>query len=195
MLCRHYAKLRTLSAILMRPITTIIPFIIIGLLSFDRQNKTGKQLFEKHCSPCHGPNIALTGPPFQNIRNDYGLDWTLKWVKDNQALIKQKDPKAVYIYYAYNMALQPAFHNLSNADIIKILDYVDTFAIDSSQYSHRKLSDMEKQKIIEEEDDRLKRQSDDLHRIFEKDSIDTSNYKDAMWPKKRTTSRLQKNGT
>lgn len=179
----------------MRHLTTILPLIILGLLSFDKQNKTGKQLFEKHCSTCHRPNRALIGPPFQNIRNDYGLDWTLKWVKDNQALIKQKDPKAVYIYYAYNMILQPTFHELSNAEIKKILDYVDTFAIDTSQYGHRKLSDMEKHIIIKEDEDRWKRQSDDLHRIFEKDSSDKTNDKGTLRPKMRTTNRLQKSGT
>jgi len=144
---------------------------------------------------CHGPNKTLIGPPFQNIRNDYGLDWTLKWVKDNQALIKQKDTKAVYIYYAYNMTPQLPFHNLSNTDIIKILDYVDTFPIDTSKYSHRKLSDAEKQKFIKEQDARMKKQLDDLNKLFEKDSSDTNDDTGTMRPKRKTMKRPPKNGT
>ena len=104
-------------------------------------------MFLKNCSSCHAPTQTLTAPPFQKIRDDYGLDWTIAFVNNPNSLIKKKDAKALYGLYRFGAQLP--FKDLSKEDIIKILDYVDSFPYDSSNYLYRKLSDTEKAHFVD----------------------------------------------
>lgn len=106
--------------------------------------KKGKILFEKNCSPCHGVDKTLVAPPFQRIREANGLDWSISWVKGGQKLIKQRDTNAVYIFYCWNMLVQPDFPNLSRNEIESIFDYVDSYPFDSTEYAFRKYSKLER---------------------------------------------------
>ena len=150
------------------------------------QDKTGKELFEKNCASCHKPDKTFVAPPFQNIRADYGLKWVLKFVKNNEVLRNQKDSRALYIYYKYS-TLQPSFDNLSDVNIIKILDYVDTFPVDTSLYQHRKISESERQVFIKKHDDKQQEQIDDLNKFFQSSTIDTPNNNNDSIPHFRRT--------
>jgi hypothetical protein len=131
-----------------------LPIILFGFfiaLSYSfRQEKSGEILFKENCAPCHAPNKPLVGPPFQKIRSDYGLDWTVEFVQHSTSMIKAKDTKALYIYYLYKKMPHNTFPNLIRKDVIKILDYVDTFPYDSVQYQHRKDPSKMKQKFVKD---------------------------------------------
>jgi len=116
---------------------------VINENSLANLNK-GKILFEKNCSSCHGVNKTLVAPPFQRIRDANGLDWSISWVKGGQKLIKQRDTNALYIFYAWNMLVQPDFPNLSNKEIESIFDYVDSYPFDSTTYAFRMNSKLER---------------------------------------------------
>jgi cytochrome c551/c552 len=116
------------------------------LYSFN-QKETGKELFIKNCSACHKEDRYFVAPPFQKIRNDYGLNWTARFIKNPFKLFEEKDSRALYGRYKFQLA-QPAF-NMSNQDLNKILEYVDSFPYDSVQYQYRKLSEKERRKFID----------------------------------------------
>lgn len=130
------------------------------LLSFKQHTvETGKELFEKNCASCHKPTVYFVAPPFQKIRNDYGTKWTIEFVKDAMKLFKKRDMKALFGHYKFQL-LQPSFNNLTNQEIIKLLDYVDSFPYDSTQYQYRKASEIEKRKYVDSVESQYKEEQD-----------------------------------
>lgn len=122
----------------------------IVLLSFSEKENVGKLLFEANCQSCHFPNkLTITAPSFQNIRNDYGLKWTLNFLKDSRKLMDQKDINTLYIYYLFGKRKHIIYPALESSAIIKILDYVDSFPLDAAQYKHRSVSYQEKKKFVQ----------------------------------------------
>lgn len=87
----------------------------------------GKQLFNQNCAACHALNRKMTGPALAGVVGKYEGDkeWLYAWIKNNQALIKAGDERAVAIYEEYNGAAMTAFPTLSNEDIDNILAYTD----------------------------------------------------------------------
>ena len=87
----------------------------------------GKQLFNQNCAACHALNRKMTGPALAGVTARYEGDkeWLYAWIKNNQALIKAGDERALAIYNEYNGAAMNAFPTLSNEDIDNILAYTD----------------------------------------------------------------------
>ncbi len=90
--------------------------------------KDGKQLFMMYCASCHHATRDLTGPSFYNI----GSRWKNKkllyqFIKNSQEVIK-KDAYSKALFEKWNKVIMPANPDLKDADITKILDYVDTEA-------------------------------------------------------------------
>jgi hypothetical protein len=132
----------------MRDTKLIVLILIFVLFSFTPyEYRAGEELFKENCSSCHAPTQTLTAPPFQKIRDDYGLDWTMQFINNPNKLIKEKDTKALYGLYRFGAHLP--FRNLSRKDITEILDYIDSFPYDSSQYLYRKLSDTELVRFVD----------------------------------------------
>jgi len=105
----------------------------------------GKQLFTENCAPCHSPNTRIIGFPFQRIRDDYGEEWTLNFIRNNDSLQKQGDIRSMYDFKFRRSPAMPTYKHLSDNEIKSILDYVDSFEyIEISDghnyYAHRKLS-------------------------------------------------------
>jgi hypothetical protein len=121
----------------------------------------------------------LIGPPFQKIRKDYGLQWTLSFLNREQQLIRARDSKALYTYYLYNKSPHMQYPFLTKHDLVQILDFVDTFPYDSAQYAHRKFSEEEKLKFIQEYEDKENQQTAQTSTELIIDSLpveDTTNY-------------------
>ena len=87
----------------------------------------GKQLFNQNCAACHALNRKMTGPALAGViaRYEGDKEWLYAWIKNNQALIKAGDSRALAIYNEYNGAAMTAFPTLSNEDIDNILAYTD----------------------------------------------------------------------
>jgi mono/diheme cytochrome c family protein len=104
-----------------------------------KDHKSGQRLFKKNCSPCHGENEFVVAYPFQKIREDYDLNWIFSFIRNSDSLIKSGDIRATFVYDMHNQSLMSKFKNLTDQQIIDILDYVDTFPIINTYNDHRKL--------------------------------------------------------
>lgn len=129
-----------------------LSLLSIQLFSFQKQNKTGKVIFENNCKSCHSPKkLTEIAPSFQNICKDYGLKWTLGFIKDSRKLRDQGDINALYNYSFFNKTKHISFPALPSKYVIKVLDYVHSFPVDTMQYNHRKLSHSEKNKFAQQQ--------------------------------------------
>ncbi len=127
----------------------------------------GKQLFLTHCYSCHHISTKKIGPPFQRIREDYGVSWALNFIRNSERLIyEEKDTRARYIFSIYNQSMMTAFPNLTDQEIIAILDYVDSHEFNPSMHSHRTATIEEMSELVEEyEKDRKARENQLLEKI------------------------------
>ncbi|MBP8193048.1 MAG: cytochrome c [Chitinophagales bacterium] len=99
----------------------------------------GKELFKKNCASCHGENNKVIANSFQEIRNYYDFQWIIGFIRSNDSLLKIKDPRATYVFNIYNLSVMPKFKFLTQKDVIDILDYVDSFPLNTNCNEHWKL--------------------------------------------------------
>lgn len=136
----------------MKTFVTHAAGLSLFLLSFQRQYNGGKVIFENNCKSCHLPNKATKiAPSFQNIRKDYGLKWTLDFIKDSRKLRDQGDIKTLYSYYLFEKIKHTSFPVLESKYVIQVLDYVDSFPVDTLQYKHRLVSYQKKKQFVQQQ--------------------------------------------
>ena len=85
----------------------------------------GKGLFEQHCSTCHNFNEDAIGPNLSGITRQVETSWIREFIKNPQALLDSKDPRAVELLAKYKTPM-PGFAHLGE-DIESILSYLHTF--------------------------------------------------------------------
>lgn len=110
----------------------------------------GKKLFESNCNSCHAPDKRLVAPPFQRLREVADTNWIVAFVKNNETLRAKGDIRANYIYKKFGGMLMSTFPDLTKADIIAILDYVDTYPYDDKEYLFRKADTATMKKAVED---------------------------------------------
>ena len=141
---KHHSKMKIIISILFG--------LSIFLLSFQKQDNIGKAIFDNNCKSCHLPNKATEiAPSFQNIRKDYGLKWTLDFIKDSRKLRDKGDVNALYSYYIFKKVKHTSFPVLESKFVIKVLDYVDKFPVDTLQNKHRLVSYQEKKRFVQQQ--------------------------------------------
>jgi cytochrome c2 len=85
----------------------------------------GDKIFHQNCAVCHslGTN-TITGPGLKGVlTRTPGEAWMLKWIKNNDALIKSGDPYAVKIS-AFSPSQMTTFTNLSDDEIKAVIAYI-----------------------------------------------------------------------
>ncbi|MGB2272734.1 MAG: c-type cytochrome [Flavicella sp.] len=87
--------------------------------------KAGKSLFNSNCAACHKLDKKLVGPALGKISERREMEWLKLWIKDNAALRASGDADAIAIFEEYNGAAMSAFPQLSDADIVNIVAYLD----------------------------------------------------------------------
>lgn len=86
----------------------------------------GKELFTSKCTSCHTIGKGkLIGPDLYGISERREEAWLIKWIRNNQELIKSGDADAIAVYEEYNKTAMTAFPELSDDDIRSILVYVE----------------------------------------------------------------------
>lgn len=135
----------------MKKLIIISPIII--LLSFQSGKydiEYGKKLFMANCAACHNPTSPAVGPPFQLIRLDYDTNRIFTFIRNHDSFAKSDDIKAKYLYTIWHRtSFSDKFYNLSNNELLSILNYIDTFSNYNTQYyNHRKLSISQIQYIL-----------------------------------------------
>ena len=85
----------------------------------------GKTLFIQNCATCHSPNRILVGPALAGV-TDRVPDRKLlhEWIRDNEKVLKSKDPYFTQLFIDYKKTSMNKFPNLSDEDIDAILNYV-----------------------------------------------------------------------
>ena len=99
-------------------------FLSINLVSA----QDGEKIFKQNCAVCHslGSN-KVTGPGLKGLLARVpSEEWLLKWIKNNDALIKSGDAYAVKIS-AYDASAMTIFTNLSDDEIKSVITYIKDY--------------------------------------------------------------------
>src|ERR1700761_3904163 len=84
----------------------------------------GEAVFKANCTTCHAIDRQLVGPALgPTLQTETDDKWLTKWIENNQALIGQKDPKALSIYNQFHQSNMTVFGSLSDGDVANILAY------------------------------------------------------------------------
>ncbi|HEY0029274.1 MAG TPA: c-type cytochrome [Bacteroidia bacterium] len=88
----------------------------------------GEKIFKQNCAVCHsmGDN-KITGPGLKGVMTRVpSEEWMLKWIKNNDALIKAGDQYAVKIS-AFDASQMSTFTNLSDDEIKSVIAYIKDY--------------------------------------------------------------------
>ena len=100
-------------------------FLFTFNLSAQGDAKLGKGLFNANCAACHKLDKKLVGPALGKISDRREQEWLVAWIKDNNALRASGDADAIEIFEEYKGSPMTAFPQLSDADIVNIIAYLD----------------------------------------------------------------------
>ena len=104
-------------------ISLITAISLITTVSVEAQD--GEALFKAKCSACHTVGTKkLVGPGLAGISDKRTQEWLISWIKDSQALIASGDADAIAVFEEYNKSPMIPFADLSDADVIAMLDYI-----------------------------------------------------------------------
>lgn len=107
-------------------VSSLIFFLLITFnLSAQGDVKAGKSLFNANCAACHKLDKKLVGPALGKISERRELPWLKAWIRNNNALRASGDADAIAIYEEYNGAAMSAFPQLSDADLVNLIAYMD----------------------------------------------------------------------
>ncbi len=90
----------------------------------------GKQLFKNNCATCHHKNMKdnLTGPALGGTQSRWATfpkADLYNWIRNSQALIATKHPRAVSLAAEWDYSVMTAFPNLTDEELESILNYVE----------------------------------------------------------------------
>ncbi len=107
-----------------------ILFIITQQIIIAQNVENGAKLFKQNCAVCHASHTdqRLTGPGLKGIFDRVPKpadEWLIKWILNNEKLIKSGDAYANKIYNEYNKAAMTVFEGqLSENDVKDILAFL-----------------------------------------------------------------------
>lgn len=103
--------------------------ILVSQVSKTIRNQEGLQLFKANCAACHNRNMRddLVGPALGGVRerwqdNDAGI---YDFIRNSQVVIKSRDAYATALYAKWKPNEMPPFHNLTDEEVEKILNYIE----------------------------------------------------------------------
>ena len=111
----------------MKKLIAIAGLTLIGLPSSGQDYEAGEKLFKMNCASCHKMDAKLVGPPLQNVVSEQGVDWTKKWILNNEALRQSGDTHANAIYAEYNNMVMPTYSSLRDEEISGLVDYLENW--------------------------------------------------------------------
>ena len=103
------------------------------LMSSPLNAQDGEALFKANCSSCHKPDKKLVGPALQGARAKWaertgGDEAVIAWVKNSADYLKNAgDSYAKDLYAQFNQSPMTAMP-LNDAEVLAVLDYVDSYA-------------------------------------------------------------------
>jgi mono/diheme cytochrome c family protein len=123
--------MRSISLILKqfsRTVVLIAGLAICGFSAYAQGDASkGEALFKAKCTTCHKLDQRLIGPALgPQLESETDDKYLIKWIQNNQALIAEKNPKALKIYNEFGQANMTLFSDLSDGDVTDIITYVRT---------------------------------------------------------------------
>jgi mono/diheme cytochrome c family protein len=101
-----------------------VPTLDIADAATKARIEEGKKLFKANCASCHKVDQKMTGPALKDVWTRWESQAKLiSWVKNSAALIASGDPYAVKIFNEYNKSAMSVFPQLSDEQVISIIDY------------------------------------------------------------------------
>jgi len=87
----------------------------------------GKKLFVQHCLRCHSNNFrqTLTGPALGNVTKFRELDWLIRFTKNSQQMIFDRDALAICIWNHWKPTIMNSFDFLTDMEIEQIYEYIE----------------------------------------------------------------------
>jgi len=104
--------------------------VVLCQLVFSQNADNGAKLFKQNCAVCHYSHSdqKLTGPGLKGVFDRVpkpAEEWLIKWILNNEKLIKSGDPYANKIYNEYNKAAMTVFEGqLTENDVKDILAFL-----------------------------------------------------------------------
>ncbi len=95
----------------------------------------GENLFRTRCMSCHtidGSADQSIGPDLLHITKKRERKWLIRWLKEPDVMIKEKDPLAISLLNQYNQVMMPNF-SLTEVDVMDLLTYL----IDKSEQANQ----------------------------------------------------------
>lgn len=105
------------------PFGLIVSFLFLSL-TLKSQSK-GQENFQKYCAVCHSiSEEKILGPGLKGVTERRDQDWLIKFIRNSTEVIKSGDEYAVKLFEEYNKVQMTSFENLSDDEIVEILDYI-----------------------------------------------------------------------
>jgi cytochrome c551/c552 len=110
----------------MKSIAKRISFVAaLSLIAISLNAQDGAALFKAKCTACHTVGTTrLVGPGLAGINEKRTQEWLISWIKDSKAMIESGDADAVAIFEEFNKSPMIPFADLSNEEIIAMLDFI-----------------------------------------------------------------------
>ncbi len=92
-----------------------------------RNVSPGEQLFRTRCLSCHtidGSSHRDIGPDLLGVTRRRDRTWLIKWLRDPDQMLKDKDPIAISLYDQFNQIPMPNM-SLTQVDVMDVLKYIE----------------------------------------------------------------------
>jgi len=102
----------------------------------------GENLFRTRCMSCHtinGSNDKSIGPDLLNVTKTRDRKWLIRWLKEPDIMLKEKDPIAMSLFEQYNKIAMPNL-GLTQVDVMDLLRYM-TEKTEQKQKSNKRNHD------------------------------------------------------
>lgn len=119
---RSVKKHRLISRLVINCFAFIL-FFSFNLSAQQGNAENGEKLFKANCAACHKLDKKLVGPALEGVTDRREHDWLISWIKDSPGMIKSGDKLAVQVFEENNKLPMTPFPQLSEQDILDILEY------------------------------------------------------------------------
>jgi protein SCO1/2 len=97
-----------------------------------RNVSEGENLFRTRCAACHTigardevrAGVPDIGPDLLNVIQRRDREWLIRYMKEPDKMLEERDPVAVALYHAYKSVRMPNLR-LSDMDVQKLMNYIE----------------------------------------------------------------------
>jgi len=95
-----------------------------------RKLSQGESLFRTRCAACHEigrtPGAVIKpGPNLMDVTVRREHDWLVRWIKEPDVMLEEKDPIATELFEAYNKLPMPNLR-INDNEVDMLLDFIET---------------------------------------------------------------------